>query len=28
VDEVVVLDAERRPVGVVDSQDLARWRLI
>jgi arabinose-5-phosphate isomerase len=28
VDEVVVLDSERRPVGVVDSQDLARWRLI
>lgn len=28
VDEVVVLDAERCPVGVVDSQDLARWRLI
>jgi arabinose-5-phosphate isomerase len=28
VDEVVVLDADRRPVGVVDSQDLARWRLI
>jgi arabinose-5-phosphate isomerase len=28
VDEVVVLDVERRPVGVVDSQDLARWRLI
>lgn len=28
VDEVVVLDHEGRPVGVVDSQDLARWRLV
>ena len=27
IDEVVVLDAEDRPIGVVDSQDLARWRL-
>jgi arabinose-5-phosphate isomerase len=28
VDEVVVVDAEARPVGLVDSQDLARWRLV
>lgn len=28
VDEVVVLDNDAHPVGLVDSQDLARWRLI
>jgi arabinose-5-phosphate isomerase len=28
VDEVVVLDAAGHPVGLVDSQDLARWRLV
>jgi arabinose-5-phosphate isomerase len=28
VDELVVMDGEGRPVGVVDSQDLARWRLV
>ena len=28
VDEVVVLDAQGHPVGLVDSQDLARWRLV
>lgn len=28
IDEVVVLDGHGKPVGVVDSQDLARWRLI
>ena len=28
VDEIVVLDSEGRPVGLVDSQDLARWRLV
>lgn len=27
IDEVVVLDSEDCPIGVVDSQDLARWRL-
>jgi arabinose-5-phosphate isomerase len=27
VDEIVVLDADSHPVGLVDSQDLARWRL-
>lgn len=28
VDEVVVLDSCGHPVGLVDSQDLARWRLV
>ena len=28
IDDLVVVDAENRPVGVVDSQDLARFRLI
>jgi arabinose-5-phosphate isomerase len=28
IDEVVVVDAEDHPVGLVDSQDLARWRLV
>lgn len=28
VDEVVVLDNSGHPVGLVDSQDLARWRLV
>jgi arabinose-5-phosphate isomerase len=28
VDEIIVLDGESRPVGLVDSQDLARWRLV
>ena len=28
VDEVVVLDGRGHPVGLVDSQDLARWRLV
>jgi arabinose-5-phosphate isomerase len=28
IDEVVVVDAESHPVGLVDSQDLARWRLV
>jgi arabinose-5-phosphate isomerase len=28
VDEVVVVDAVGSPVGLVDSQDLARWRLV
>lgn len=28
IDEVVVLDESGRPVGLVDSQDLARWRLV
>lgn len=27
VDEIVVLDSDSHPVGLVDSQDLARWRL-
>ena len=28
IDDLVVLDADRRPVGVVDSQDLARFKLV
>lgn len=28
IDDVVVLDSDGRPVGVVDSQDLARFRLV
>ena len=28
VDDIVVIDSDRKPVGVVDSQDLARWRLV
>jgi len=28
VDEVVVLDNLGRPVGLIDSQDLARWHLV
>jgi arabinose-5-phosphate isomerase len=28
IDDLVVLDGDRRPIGVVDSQDLARFRLI
>jgi len=28
VDEIVVLNEEGQPVGLVDSQDLARWRLV
>jgi arabinose-5-phosphate isomerase len=28
IDDLVVLDAGRRPVGVVDSQDLARFKLV
>jgi arabinose-5-phosphate isomerase len=28
IDEIVVLDAAAHPVGLVDSQDLARWRLV
>jgi len=28
VDEVVVVDGAGIPVGLVDSQDLARWRLV
>ena len=28
IDDVVVLNAKGEPVGVVDSQDLARWRLV
>lgn len=28
IDDVVVLDAQNRPVGIVDSQDLARFRLV
>jgi len=28
IDDLVVVDEERRPVGVVDSQDLARMRLV
>jgi len=28
VDEVVVLDNSGHPIGLVDSQDLARWRLV
>ena len=28
VDDIVVIDGDSKPVGVVDSQDLARWRLI
>ena len=28
IDEIVVLDADAHPVGLVDSQDLARWRLV
>jgi arabinose-5-phosphate isomerase len=28
IDEIVVLDADSHPVGLVDSQDLARWRLV
>lgn len=28
IDDLVVVDAENRPVGIVDSQDLARFRLL
>jgi arabinose-5-phosphate isomerase len=28
IDDLVVLDAENRPIGIVDSQDLARYRLL
>lgn len=28
VDEIVVLNSDGHPVGLVDSQDLARWRLV
>lgn len=28
VDDIVVVDGDQKPVGVVDSQDLARWRLV
>jgi len=28
IDDLVVLDEDQRPVGVVDSQDLARFRLV
>jgi arabinose-5-phosphate isomerase len=28
IDDLVVLDPERRPIGIVDSQDLARFRLV
>ena len=28
VDDIVVVDGDHKPVGVVDSQDLARWRLV
>ena len=28
IDDIVVVDASERPVGVIDSQDLARWRLV
>jgi len=28
IDDLVVVDAENRPIGVVDSQDLARFRLL
>jgi arabinose-5-phosphate isomerase len=28
IDDLVVLDAEKRPIGIVDSQDLARFRLL
>jgi arabinose-5-phosphate isomerase len=28
IDEIVVLDNDAHPVGLVDSQDLARWRLV
>jgi arabinose-5-phosphate isomerase len=27
IEDLIVLDAARRPVGLVDSQDLARFRL-
>jgi arabinose-5-phosphate isomerase len=27
IEDLIVLDAGRRPVGLVDSQDLARFRL-
>jgi CBS domain-containing protein len=28
IDDLVVLDEEHRPVGIVDTQDLARHRLV
>ena len=28
IDDLVVLDAQRRPVGLVDTQDLTRLRLV
>jgi len=28
IDDLVVVDGEGRPMGVVDSQDLARFRLL
>jgi arabinose-5-phosphate isomerase len=28
IDDLVVVDAENRPIGIVDSQDLARFRLV
>jgi arabinose-5-phosphate isomerase len=28
IDDLVVVDEENRPIGVVDSQDLARFRLV
>ena len=28
VDDVVVLDADQRPVGLIDSQDLARLKIV
>ena len=28
IDDLVVVDAENRPIGIVDSQDLARFRLL
>ena len=28
IDDLVVVDGENRPIGIVDSQDLARFRLL
>jgi arabinose-5-phosphate isomerase len=28
IDDLVVVDGERRPIGIVDSQDLARLRIV
>jgi arabinose-5-phosphate isomerase len=28
IDDIIVTDVDGKPVGVIDSQDLARWRLV